>query len=82
MSTLARFRHAREAQFLGAIVLTTLLVALYLADGLRLAALGGSGHRVIDRVVLERRIDAGDLRDREADWYHKATQRETGGAAP
>jgi hypothetical protein len=82
MTILARLRHPREAQFLAAVVLTALLIALHLAEGLRLAALGGSGHRVVDRAALERRIDAGDLRDREADWYHRATTRELGGSAP
>ncbi len=80
MSNLARHWHRREARFLGLIALTLVLIALYQGEALRLAAHPGSGHRVIDRKALERRIEAGELSDREAGWYHPATPEETGGA--
>ena len=72
-----RHRHARELRFLGLVLITGLAIALQLTDGLRLSALQGSGWRVIDRAAVERRIEAGDLRDREASWYHPATDIET-----
>ena len=52
------------------------LIALHLDSSLRLAAEEGSGWRAIDRPALERRIEGGELRDREADWYHPATEQE------
>jgi hypothetical protein len=82
MSTLVRHWHPREARFVGLIALTGLLIALHLEEGLLLAALAGSGHRVIDLKTLEWRIDAGDLTDREADWYHPATPQESAGGGP
>jgi len=82
MITLARHWHLRDVRFLGLIAMTALLIALHLGEGLRLAAREGSGHRVIDVKALERRIDAGDLSDREADWYHLATPQESRGGAP
>lgn len=82
MTTLARHWHLRDVRFLGLIAMTALLIALHLGEGLRLAAREGSGHRVIDVKALERRIDAGDLSDREADWYHPATPQESRGGAP
>jgi len=72
-----RHIHPRELRFLGLLSLTLLLIALQLADGLRLAALGGSGWRSVDRVALERRIDSGRLSDHEADWYHPTTPQES-----
>ena len=80
----ARPWHPREARFLGLIALTAVLIALHLGEGFDLAARAGSGHRVIDRQALERRIEAGDLSDREALWFHPARPQETsgGGRAP
>jgi len=71
--------HPREVRFVGLIALTLLGMALYLGDGLRLASRDGSGHRVIDIQALERRIEAGDLRDREALWYHETRPDDGGG---
>lgn len=68
--------HPRELRFIGLVLLTALIIAMQLADGLRLAALGGSGWRTVDRAVLERRIETGELRDHEASWYHPATRDE------
>ena len=82
MSTLARHWHPRDARFLGLIALTALLIALHLGEELRLAAREGSGHRVVDLKALERRIDSGDLSNREADWYHLATPQESARGAP
>ena len=82
MITLARHWHRRDVRFLALIAMTALLIALHLGEGLRLAAREGSGHRVIDVKALQRRIDAGDLSDREADWYHLATPQESRGGGP
>lgn len=71
-----RHLRGRELGFLGLIVLTLVLIALYLNAGLRLAESTGAGWRKVDLDVLQRRIDEGDLRDREADWYRPATSEE------
>lgn len=68
--------HRRELRFLGLILMTGLVIALLLAEGLRLSGLGGVGWRAIDRQALQRRIDSGDLSDREASWYHAASEGE------
>jgi len=80
MNLSMRHWHAREARFLGLIALSLVLIALGLGDALRAAAQPGSGYRVLDRKALERRIQAGELSEREAGWYHPSTQEETGGA--
>jgi hypothetical protein len=78
---LQQIRHwrARDLRFLGLVALTGVLIALYLDAGLRLASQAGSGWRTLDLDVLQQRIETGELRDREADWYHRATDEETGG---
>jgi hypothetical protein len=68
---------ARERRFLGFIALTAVLIALYLGQALRFATHLEGGHRVIDTQALVRRIEAGELRDREAAWYHPSTAQET-----
>jgi hypothetical protein len=80
MNLSTRHWHAREARFLGLIALSLVLIALGLEDALRAAAQPGSGYRMLDRKALERRIQAGELSDREAGWYQPSTPDETGGA--
>jgi hypothetical protein len=82
MISSAKHWHSREVRFLGLIVLTAVLVALHLGEGLRLAGREGSGHRVIDLKALERRIEAGDLTDREALWYHQTRPEDTPDGRP
>jgi hypothetical protein len=82
MHKIARHWHSREARFIGLIALTAVLIALHLGEALRLAAHEGSGHRVVDLRALKARIDADELRDREADWYHPSTAEETRDAKP
>lgn len=65
--------HPRELRFIALLSLTLLLIGLQLADGLRLAASGGSGWRSVDQAALERRIESGRLSDHEASWYHPST---------
>ena len=68
--------HERELRFLAMVLATCCLIALQLGAGLRLAGLAGSGWRTVDVPALTRRIDAGDLSDHEAVWYHPATEQE------
>jgi hypothetical protein len=84
MISAARPWYPRDTRFLGLIALALVLIALHLGEGLDLAARAGSGHRVIDLQALERRIETGELRDREALWFHQARPEETsgGGRAP
>jgi hypothetical protein len=69
----------RDLRFLGLVGLTALVGMLYLSEGLRLAAREGSGWRTLDLDVLMQRIETGELRDREADWYHPASDEEERG---
>jgi hypothetical protein len=77
MIGMLRHIHERELRFLALVLITGCLIALHLGEGLRHYALPGPGWRIVDRQALERRIEAGDLSDREADWYHPATEQET-----
>lgn len=70
---------SRELRFLGLVALTALVAAFYLSEGLRLSAREGSGWRTLDLDALLQRIETGELRDREADLYHPATEEETRG---
>lgn len=74
-----RHRRPRDLRFLGLVALTGLVVALYLDEGLRLSTRAGSGWRSLDLDALLQRIETGELRDREADLYHPATDEETRG---
>jgi hypothetical protein len=68
-----RHWHRREARFVGLVALTALVIALQLSEGLQMASREGTGWRTVNTAAIQRGIDAGDLRDREADWYHPAT---------
>jgi len=78
IQTLRHF-HRRELGFLALIALTGLLIALHLASGLDRVGIPGSGWRAIDRASLERRIESGELRDREAEWFRPARNGEAKG---
>ncbi len=80
MLTATRHWHLRELKFLGLVGATACLIALYLNAGMRLARQEGSGWRAIDLPALERRIETGELSDREAEWYHPHTQAPSPGA--
>ena len=82
MTALTKAWRTRDGRFAGLLVLTALGIALYLGEGLRIASREGSGHRVIDVKALERRIEAGDLTDREALWYHQTRPDEAAGGRP
>jgi len=75
-----RHLHVRELRFLGLIALTLALIALHLGSSLRLAELRGIGWRTLDLPALQRRIDSGELSEREASWYHRATPNEAAAA--
>jgi hypothetical protein len=77
--TWAAHLRQRELRFLGLVALTLLAIGLYLDEGLRQAELEGAGWRRIDLEALQRRIETGELREREADWYHPATPEEAAG---
>ena len=74
-----RLPRLRDLRFLDLIALTGLTVALYLDAGLRLAGREGSSWRTLDLDALQQRIETGELQEREADWYHSATEEETRG---
>ncbi len=62
--------HAREVRLLGLVLLNLVFGGLYLDATLRGETEQGSGWRRVDLDALRPLIEAGDLRDREADWYH------------
>ena len=68
--------HSRELRFLALVLVTCCLIALQLSENLRLQGLAGSDWRTVDLPALQRRIDAGDLSDHEATWYHPAKEQE------
>jgi hypothetical protein len=74
-----RHLRPRDFRFLGLVTLTALTVSLYLDASLRLAGQAGSGWRVLDLDALGKRIESGELRDQEADWYHPSTEEEARG---
>jgi len=75
-----RHPRPRDLKFLGLVAVTGLTIALYLDTGLRLAGETGSGWRKPDLDALTQKIESGELRDREAEWYHPATEEEMRGA--
>ncbi|MGA7979553.1 MAG: hypothetical protein WCA32_04905 [Chromatiaceae bacterium] len=72
-----RHWHLREFRFLSLVVLIGFVIALHLGAGLQAVGQEGSGWRSVDAAALQRRIESGELRDREANWYHSATDVET-----
>jgi hypothetical protein len=78
---IGQIRHLRprDLRFLGLVAVTGLTISLYLDTGLRLAGQEGSGWRAIDLDSLTQKIESGELREREAEWYHTATEEETKG---
>jgi len=78
---LQRIRHwrPRDLRFLGVVASTGLIIVLYLGQSLRLAAREGSGWRTLELDTLMQRIETGELREREADWYHPASEAEARG---
>jgi hypothetical protein len=77
---LEHYKHwrARDLRFLALLVLTAVVIVLHLDAGLRLAAQEGSGWRALDLEALRKRIETGELREREAEWYHPSTDEESG----
>jgi hypothetical protein len=65
-----RHRHLREWRFAALVVASVVLIGLHLAAGLERLGPEGSGWRRIDLETLQRRMEAGELSDREALWYH------------
>jgi hypothetical protein len=82
MLATARHWHQRELRFLGLVGISLGLIALHLSAGLRLAGQEGTGWRKIDLPALERRIETGELRDKEAEWYHPHTGAPAAGGMP
>ena len=80
MSAAVTHWRGRELRFLGLVGITVWLLALYLNAGLRLAQQEGSGWRTIDLEALQRRVETGELTDREAQWYHLQTEAPQAGA--
>jgi hypothetical protein len=62
--------HPRELGFLGLVGSMLVLIGAFLVQVQGTVGQQGSSWRRIDLEALRQRIDAGDLRDREAAWYH------------
>jgi hypothetical protein len=77
--------HAADFRLLALLGATLLCIALFLAQQAGQTITASGGWRQIDLPTLQQRIDAGELSDREARWYHPATPEELaqpGGASP
>lgn len=82
MPAILRHLHHRDLGFIGLVGATLILIASYLVAGYGLIDQQGSGWRRIDLKTLQQRIDTGDLRDRDASWYHPVEKGRTGTAGP
>jgi hypothetical protein len=78
------YLHAADFRLLALLGSTLLCIALFLGQQAVEITAADGGWRQIDLATLQQRIDAGDLTDREASWYHPATPEERAitGAAP
>ena len=76
--------HAADFRLLALLGSTLLCIALFLGQQAVETTAAGGAWRQIDLPTLQQRIDAGDLTDREASWYHPATPEELAqpGATP
>ena len=70
--------HVADFRLITLLGATLLCIALFLGQQTGEAVSGTGGWRRIDLPTLQQRIDAGDLNDREAGWYHPATVDELG----
>ena len=70
--------HIADFRLIGLLGATLFCIALFLVQQAGEAVRESGGWRRIDLPTLQQRIDAGDLNDREAIWYHPATANELG----
>jgi hypothetical protein len=80
MDAWIRHLHQRDFRFLALIATTVLLIGAHLSGALRTAGQEGSGWRELDLEAVQRRIESGELRDLEAEWYHPSTPEDIRGA--
>lgn len=74
MEALLRHVRWREARLLALVLANLVAIAGFLGGGGQQAPTQVGGWRRIDREALEARIRAGELSDREAQWYRPAEQ--------
>ena len=72
MRSLFHLRRAQDLRLVLLIVMSLMLIGFHLEQAGRGAGQAGAGWRNLDLDALQRRIEAGDLSDREADWYRPA----------
>jgi len=72
MRSLFHLRRMQDMRLVLLIVMSLVLIGLHLEQVGRGAGESGAGWRHLDLDALQRRIEAGDLSDREADWYRPA----------
>jgi hypothetical protein len=70
--------HVADYRLIGLLGSTLLCIALFLWQQTGEGVSSASGWRQIDLPRLQQRLDAGDLSDQEASWYHPATTDELG----
>ena len=66
-------RHRNDLELLALVSVLLLVITGYLADGIGSARQEGASWRHIDTEAVRSLIDAGDLSDHEALWYHPAS---------
>ena len=73
MRSLFHLRRVQDIRLVLLIVTSLVLIGLHLEQVGRSVGGSGAGWRNLDLDALQRRIEAGDLSDREADWYRPAS---------
>ncbi len=68
----ALHRHRNDLELLAMVSVVMLAIAGYLAEEIGNARQEGASWRRIDTEAVRTLIDAGDLSDREALWYHRS----------
>ncbi len=76
IKTLFHLRRMQDLRLVVLIAISLVLIGLHLDEVGQGRSESGSGWRQVDLDALQRRIEAGDLSDREADWYRPAEEQQ------
>ncbi len=74
METWLKHLHRRDLQFLALVLANLVCVGGYLLAQVQTAEQPAGGWRRIDLQAVMTRIEAGDLQQHEAAWYHPAKE--------
>lgn len=71
MSSFFHLRHLQDLRLIVLILVSLVLIGFHLNQAGGGAGEAGASWRKLDIEALQRRIETGDLSDREADWYRQ-----------